>query len=186
MLSVALLLFKRFWPYLAALAVLAGAWIAWQRHSTARYEAGQAEVMGRWQEADRIAVAAGNEITGLLKRANAANTGALNEKLTVVEQKAAARAVGMADALADADELFAQLQAARSSPAAGSADSCTAARGNEADLGICRGLLADGVKVASDCRRLAEQGENLAAIAEVRLTSMQDWARLVLSANEAP
>jgi hypothetical protein len=177
-------LLRQFWPYLAAIALAVGAW-AWHTGAVDdAFDAGKAEVQGRWNEADRVAVEVGAATSKLLARNAIKATERYHEKLAGVEQKNKDRAVAVADAIADADELYNDLKAARAAPSR--ADSCPAARSYEADLGICRELLADGLKVASESRRLAAESQAIIERAEARLSAMQEWAVIVQSANEAP
>lgn len=167
----------------AALAV--GAWFAWEWQGSSHYAAGEAKVMAAWQESDRVAVAAGNEVSALLKRANAANTGVLNDKLTRLEQKAAARAVGLADALRTADELRNDLERRAAAPP-NSDPAGASCRGYETKLQRCEGLLAGSLALAQEARGLVDHAEGLLERSEAALESLQRWAVIVQSANEAP
>jgi hypothetical protein len=80
-------------PFLPVIAVALAASVGYLYHTRAvstAYAAGEAARQALWTAADNIAVAIGNETTALLKRANAANTGVLHDKLQVLAKRNAA------------------------------------------------------------------------------------------------
>lgn len=180
-----LAILRKIWPYLALVALVGGVWVWLQQHSTARFEAGKAEVMALWQEADKIALAVGNETTKLLKRVNATNEGVLNAKLKRIEEKVTRNAVELADDLLTIGGLRDELERRAAAPPSSDSAGATCG-GHETKLGKCEGLLARSLEVAAGARQLVDRAENLLEQTDAALVAAQEWARLVQSAGEAP
>ena len=159
-------------PFLPALGLIIAAGAAWWWHRgqvNEAYDRGVSEITAKWQEADRLAVAVGDETSKLLKRGSAAVEGNLNAKLKTLAARDADRARNTASLRQLVDELAATPPGRR--------DPAAACRSYEAEYRSCAGLLSEGIGLAGEGERM---GQDLAA----RLTAMQEWARLV--ANEAP
>ena len=157
-------------PYLllgglvGGVALVGGAWM-WHTNSVSTaYKTGKAEVMAEWKKSDDIAVAVGDEKTKLLKQLAAKNQGALDAQLTAL---AARNQRGAAESRSLRDTLAAIASAPASSPT-----TSAACRSYETEYRACAGLLGEGVELAGEGQRVAQ---DLAA----KLTALQSYVELV-------
>jgi len=153
-------------PYvlLGGVALVVGAWM-WHTNSVSTaYKTGKAEVMAEWKKSDDIAVAVGDEKTKLLKQLAAKNQGALDAQLTAL---AARNQRGAAESRSLRDTLAAIASAPASSPT-----TSAACRSYETEYRACAGLLGEGVELAGEGQRVAQ---DLAA----KLTALQSYVELV-------
>ena len=149
---------------LAPIALLLGLWWWHSSAVSTAYKTGKAEVTAQWRESDRLAVAVGNETTSLLKRGAAAQEGKLNAQLTAL---AARNQRGAAESRSLRDTLAAIASAPASSPT-----TSAACRSYETEYRACAGLLGEGVELAGEGQRVAQ---DLAA----KLTALQSYVELV-------
>jgi hypothetical protein len=178
-------LLRQFWPYLAAIALAVGAW-AWHTGAVDdAFESGKAEVQGRWNEADRVAVEVGAAKSKLLARNAIKESENLHEKLIAADRRAAVIAADRARVLDGADGMRNELE--RRAAASPSSDPAGASCGGyETKLQRCEGLLAGSLALAQGARGLVDQAEGLLERSEAALESLQRWAVIVQGANEAP
>jgi hypothetical protein len=175
-------------PFLFAIAIAAAVGGAWLWHSGAvsdAFDAGKAEVQNRWEEADRLAVAVGDAKTKLLARNAIIQTETFHAKFETLNTAAARRGVALAERSAHADGLQQRLDALAATPP--SSDPARAScRSDEERVRSCEGLVAEGVRVATEADRVATEARRLLEVSEVKLEALREWARLVQSAQEAP
>jgi len=149
---------------IGGVALVGGAWM-WHTNSVSTaYKTGKAEVMAEWKKSDDIAVAVGDEKTKLLKQLAAKNQGALDAQLTAL---AARNQRGAAESRSLRDTLAAIASAPASSPT-----TSAACRSYETEYRACAGLLGEGVELAGEGQRVAQ---DLAA----KLTALQSYVELV-------
>ena len=154
---------------IGGVALVGGAWM-WHTNSVSTaYKTGKAEVMAEWKKSDDIAVAVGDEKTKLLKQLAAKNQGALDAQLTAL---AARNQRGAAESRSLRDTLAAIASAPASSPT-----TSAACRSYETEYRACAGLLGEGVELAGEGQRVAQ---DLAA----KLTALQEYAGLIQSVSK--
>lgn len=156
---------KPFLPVIGGALLVGGAWWYHADAVNDAYKRGVAEITAKWQEADRLAVAVGDEKSRLLKRGAATVEGDLNAKLKTLADRDAARSRDTASLRTLIDELAA-------TPPSGS-DPGPACRSYESEYRGCARLLGEGVELVGEGQRLVEDSE-------AKLGALRDWARLVV------
>ena len=172
------------YAWLAGALVVGGLYAGHTYRVSSAEKAGYGRGIAEWRKADDIAVAAGQAQTKLLARNAIIHTETLNAKLQTLEAKNNARSVALAERGLTIDQLRIELNNASSTPS--DPTTCPAAREHETNLRRCQDLLSKGLGLAKGADHLAGQGEEILGVGEARLTALQEWGRLVESANEAP
>ncbi|MEQ1572791.1 MAG: hypothetical protein ABL993_00960 [Vicinamibacterales bacterium] len=177
MITIALALLRRFWPYLAALALVLATWAAYrgqlaQAHAQG-YTAGAASVQAPFDayvaqaEAQFAqAVAQGAETTRVLNEIAQTNQEKLNAELTRLSKRNVALSADNAGLHAN---LAAQAAAPRRTDSENTLATC---RSDEERVRTYAGLLDEGA-------RLVEEGEQSLQRCTVKLTALQNYAETV-------
>jgi hypothetical protein len=176
-------------PFLPAIALAMAVGGAWMWHSGAvgdAFDAGKAEVQNRWEEADRLAVAVGDETSKLLKRGALRNETELQRRLETAGARVAAVAADRVRVVTELDALRVQLDERAAAAPPDDRDSCPAAQRDDIKLRSCEALVAGSLSLASATRGVVDRAEEILTGSDAALTSLQEWARLVQTAQEAP